>query len=94
MSRRYQQAFAIVRIDFYKDRTDNNLANCITIKKIVWNIEDAKSEVDRLNYSNQGDSYYFWQTTRIEIKEKIRCMSKFEIVSSFFDPHIRYNLSK
>ncbi len=33
MKRQYQQAFAIVRVDFYKDKSDHNLANCITVKK-------------------------------------------------------------
>ncbi|WP_017850768.1 hypothetical protein [Leptospira interrogans] len=66
MSRTYKQAFAIIRIDNFK--TDLNLANRITIKKIVWDLKTAKNEVNRLNSINSDVSDYFWQTTRVEIK--------------------------
>ncbi|EMN91078.1 hypothetical protein [Leptospira weilii] len=36
-------------------------------KKIVWDLKEAKSEVNRLNSLNGEDSKYFWQTTKVKI---------------------------
>ena len=39
----------------------------ITIKEIVWSVEEAESEVDRLNslaLKRDSNDVYFWQYTR------------------------------
>lgn len=39
----------------------------VTVKRIVWNFEDAVKEVQRLNELNkEKGAYYFYQVTRLE----------------------------
>lgn len=55
--------YAIVRID---ENLSETLEHCITIKEIVWSIEEAESEVARLNELNRSKGCrYFWQHTRL-----------------------------
>jgi hypothetical protein len=52
-----EPCFAIVRVD--GDRK--------TIKVIVWSLEKAESEVERLNELNEDKGcWYFWEPTRAE----------------------------
>src|SRR5258705_6131855 len=49
MRKRNTQVYAVVRIDNYPtDELENN----ITIKEIVWSLEEAEAEVARLNELN------------------------------------------
>lgn len=56
----FKHGFAIVRLDFFDGKCPT-----VTVKKVVWDIEFAKKEVERLNLLNK-DSVYFWQITRVE----------------------------
>ena len=63
---RYDHVFAIVRFD--SDAAEAVRIDArITIKKIVWDAEQADSEVRRLNKLNAGKGcHYFSQVTRLE----------------------------
>ena len=63
MRKRNTQVYAVVRIDNYPtDELENN----ITIKEIVWSLEEAEAEVARLNELNASKGCrYFWQSTRL-----------------------------
>jgi len=54
---KYDHAFAIVRVDKAPDD--------IVVKKVVWDADEAKKEVDRLNKINKN-CLYFYQITRVE----------------------------
>jgi hypothetical protein len=63
MRKRNTPVYAVVRIDDYPSET---LENCITIKEIVWSLEEAEAEVARLNELNRSKRCrYFWQYTRL-----------------------------
>ncbi len=56
--------YAIIRIDNYQL---DDLKNFFTVKEIVFSIEEAKSEVERLNNLHPNkDVKYYWQTTRMK----------------------------
>ena len=39
----------------------------VTVKRVVWSLEPAKREVERLNEVNaEKDCFYFWQYTRVD----------------------------
>jgi hypothetical protein len=60
-----EHVYAIVRVDQFHDSAVP-LENMITIKEIVWSIEQAEAEVSRLNELNGSKGCkYFWQTTRL-----------------------------
>jgi hypothetical protein len=55
--------YAIIRFD----EEFSEIESKITIKKIVFDIEYAKHEVERLNKLNgEKGCKYFWQLTRLE----------------------------
>ncbi len=58
-----EQAFAIFRIDAFQDTDDTRY----TVKRVVWEQDQAESEVERLNQLN-GDKgcRYGWQVTRVD----------------------------
>ncbi|HKG45094.1 MAG TPA: hypothetical protein VKB02_00080 [Pyrinomonadaceae bacterium] len=58
--------YAVVRIDDYPtDKLENN----ITIKEIVWSLEEAESEVARLNELNASKGCrYFCLYTRLVVE--------------------------
>ncbi len=60
-----RHVYAIVRSnDFLADR---DISSRVTVKKIVYALETAESEVKRLNELSAGKDYhYFWQLTRLE----------------------------
>jgi hypothetical protein len=63
MRKRNTPVYAIVRID---DNPSETVENCITIKEIVWSLEEAETEVARLNELNRSKGCrYFWQYTRL-----------------------------
>jgi len=53
----YDHAFAIVRVD--------ESPRAIVVKKVVWDADEAKKEVARLNKINKG-CLYSYQITRVE----------------------------
>jgi hypothetical protein len=64
MAKPKTQVFAIVRID--EGYSAVALENRITVKEIVWSLEEAEAEVARLNELNGSKGCrYFWQTTRL-----------------------------
>jgi hypothetical protein len=64
-SRRYDHAYAIVRLDeFLLPAT--SLEHCVTVKKIVWNVEEAQREVERLNALQHSGVRYVYTTTRLK----------------------------
>ena len=64
MAKPKTQVFAIVRID--EEYSAVALENRITVKEIVWSLEEAEAEVARLNELNGSKGCrYFWQTTRL-----------------------------
>jgi hypothetical protein len=65
MTKRKEQVYAIVRIDGFHDQSAP-LEETITVKEVVWSIEQAEAEVSRLNKLNESKGCrYFWQTTRL-----------------------------
>ena len=64
-----EHVYAIIRYDEFL--SDFDIESKITVKKVVRNIERAKSEVDRLNKVNAARKCrYFWQLTRLEDEHK------------------------
>ncbi len=57
-------AYAIVRVDAYLGE-DPPIPARITIKRVVWSLELAESEVARLSAINPACAY-FWQYTRVD----------------------------
>ena len=56
--------YAVVRIDDY---STGALEDNITVKEIVWSLEEAEAEVARLNELNDSKGCrYFWQSTRLK----------------------------
>lgn len=65
MAKTKEHVYAIVRIDEFYDLSVP-LENMITVKEVVWSIEQAEAEVSRLNELNESKRCrYFWQTTRL-----------------------------
>lgn len=65
----YEHAYAIVRIDFYDQPTvsRSNMQQRVTVKRVVWDAETARQEVERLNRVNSNKGcVYFSQVTRVE----------------------------
>jgi len=65
-----EQAFAVVRRDLIASDLPQSLGSdaglYITVKEVVWNLEDAKSEVEKLMKLNaEKGCVYFWQTTSV-----------------------------
>ena len=61
----YKQVYAIIRYE----GNFKELQISITVTKLVWSQERAKSEVERLNKLNADKGCtYFWQVTRLENK--------------------------
>ena len=59
------QVYAIVRVDEFYDQSIP-IENRITVKEVVRSLEEAKTEVARLNTLNESRrAKYFWQTTRL-----------------------------
>jgi hypothetical protein len=58
-----EQAFAVVRTDHFQAADENR----VTVKEIVWSLEEAEQEVARLNALNPDkDCSYSWQATRVK----------------------------
>jgi hypothetical protein len=67
-NRKYDHAFAIVRIDHYD--IPDSATDHVTLTKVVWRQDVAEAEVARLNSLNSDKGCeYVWQLTRVE-KEK------------------------
>ena len=66
-NKKHVHVFAIIRYDDFQEYAPSEIAEAITIKKVVWSREVAEQEVARLNQLN-GDKgvLYFWQMTRLE----------------------------
>lgn len=66
-----EPAFAIIRLDppsLYQGPSGpaSGVIQWLTVKEIVWTIEEAEEEVRRLNELNAGKGcVYFWQGTRV-----------------------------
>ena len=56
-----RHVYAILRAD----PEFEGLENQITVKEIVESEPEARAEVDRLNLIRRGESFYFWQITRL-----------------------------
>ena len=58
------QVYAVIREDRFLSPTD--LQNRVIVKEIVYSMELAQQEVDRLNQLFDSEKcYYWWQTTRL-----------------------------
>jgi hypothetical protein len=67
---RYKHVYAIVRLDQFLPE-DSDLESRVAVKKIVWTVEEAQAEVDRLNKLNgPKGARYFWRTTRLAVDER------------------------
>lgn len=65
-NRRYRHGYAIVRVDDYFG-PETPTERRVTVKKIVFDPDEAEREVDRLNNLQDADgSRYFLQITRID----------------------------
>jgi hypothetical protein len=59
-------AFAVLRVDPDIRRDEDR----VTVKEVVWSINDAQNEVDRLNHVNADKGcLYFWTPTRVVRRE-------------------------
>ena len=64
---RYRHAYAIIRVDDYFG-PDRPVEHNITVKKVVATIDEAESEVGRLNGLRAGRrGRYAWKLTRIDV---------------------------
>lgn len=62
-----RHVYAILRSDDFLADPDVPTRVIVTVKKIVWTIERAESEVQCLNEVNAWrDCHYLWQLTRLE----------------------------
>ena len=69
MDPRREPAYAIIRIDDIES-ADVSLEDRVTVKSVVWSLDRARSEVDRLNGLNQDKGCrYFWQYTRVDRRD-------------------------
>lgn len=57
--RNAEPCFAILREDFLPSAT---IKDRITVKEIVWDLETAKTEVERLNSLNKDKRCHYWWT--------------------------------
>lgn len=69
-----KHGYAIVRIDYldypYGDHqhTVDTVRAMVIVKRVMWDLEEAKKEVARLNGLNGSDDCkYFCQITRVDI---------------------------
>ena len=61
-----QEVYAVIRIDEFKNEPNVPDERHVTVKEIVYDIELAKAEVNRLNRLNSDKACkYFWQMTRL-----------------------------
>lgn len=59
--------YAIIRLDLDPVYEDEDR---YVVKRVVWSIEEATAEVDRLNHLNADKNCrYFWQHTRVDRRE-------------------------
>lgn len=66
------QAFAVLRLDSYANGTYN-----LTIKEIVWSLDEAEKEIKRLAEINgHKGCTYFWQPTRVRKKDESQLLHK------------------
>jgi hypothetical protein len=71
-NRRYRHGFAIVRVDDYFG-PETPAERRVTVKKIVFDPDEAEREVERLNKLQAADgSRYFLQVTRVEPTDHIQ----------------------
>jgi hypothetical protein len=57
--------YAVVRVDQPSDSV-TPIEDTITVKEILWSLEEAQAEVARLMELNESKGCkYFWQTTRL-----------------------------
>jgi len=60
-----REAFAIVRIEEIQNESIP-IEMRVTVKLLVWSLDYARREVERLNRLNgHKGCHYFWQTTRV-----------------------------
>jgi hypothetical protein len=58
-----RNAYAIVRID----RLQMSEEARVTVKRVVWDLDTAEAEAQRLNAANNDKGcFYFAQSTRVE----------------------------
>lgn len=59
-------AYAVIRLDLNHDESVRT-RDSMTVKMVVWTLEEAEAEVKRLNELN-GDKgcLYYWQYTRVK----------------------------
>jgi hypothetical protein len=58
-------AFAIIRVDEFLGG-EAALPNRIKVKRIVWSLEHAETEIQRLRGLSGEGCTYFWQATRVD----------------------------
>ena len=65
MGKAKTQVYAIIRVDEFYDQS-TPIETKITVKEVVRSLEEAKTQVARLNTLNElRGAKYFWQTTRL-----------------------------
>jgi len=69
LGEQHEHVYAIVRIDLPGGNAaspPSNWRNIVTVKGILYSLEAAKAETDRLNALNSAlGCVYFWQATRV-----------------------------
>lgn len=62
---KFQEVYAVIRQDIWRDMNRAMIEEVITIKEVVMTQEIAEQEVARLNKLNEGKgAKYWWQYTR------------------------------
>lgn len=70
---KFDHAYAIVRLDLTAGRDRPVDEHTATIKKVVWEMETARSEVERLNRLAEGKRYrYHWEVARMERRPSMK----------------------
>src|SRR5437016_5662002 len=64
MNKEYEYVYAVIRADEYKG-ADCPTERRVTVKEIVWDEDEARREVERLNSLGKEGVVYFWTVTRL-----------------------------
>jgi hypothetical protein len=68
---KFETAYVVLRLDgLHRDRIPDDPDVYVTAKEVYWTVEEAVSEVERLNHVNaEMDCLYWWQGVRVKRRD-------------------------